>query len=260
MAPQKRNMRDLTHLQVIRDAVPKLRYEDEVGLDALQRRSTMILANLFGAEHKYVKEFREISFEPSVGPMPDYVNREYWERGKANVLNLLDTIVEEQALFGSQPLAAPREKSRRIFIVHGRDEQMKEAAARCLSSLAFDPVILHEQPNSGRTIIEKFEDYADVGFAVVLLSPDDIGRLASEPPASAVPRPRQNVVLELGYFFGALGRNNVVPIYRDTPGFELPSDYSGVAFVPFDPSGAWRVLLARELKAAGYAVDANLLI
>jgi hypothetical protein len=67
------------------------------------------------------------------------------------------------------------ELSKKVFVVHGHDGEPKEAMARFLQSLGFEPVILHEQPNGGRTIIEKFEKNADVGFAVVLLTPDDVG-------------------------------------------------------------------------------------
>ena len=52
---------------------------------------------------------------------------------------------------------------------------MKLAVARTLEKLGLDAIILHEQPNLGKTIIEKFSDHADVSFAVVLLSPDDMG-------------------------------------------------------------------------------------
>jgi predicted nucleotide-binding protein len=68
-------------------------------------------------------------------------------------------------------------------------------------------------------------------------------------------RARQNVVLELGYFVGRLGRSNVAAIVET--GIETPSDYSGVLYVPFDDSDGWRLRLVKELKAAGLDVDAN---
>lgn len=144
-----------------------------------------------------------------------------------------------------------------VFVVHGRDNAAKEGIARFLEKLDLKPVILHEQPNKGRTIIEKFEDYSDVGFAVVLLTPDDRGGLASEPYESQKPRARQNVVLELGFFLGKLGRSRVCALYRK--GVEIPSDYDGVAFVAFDEGAAWQFALAKELKSAGFKIDMNLL-
>src|ERR1035438_6975181 len=70
--------------------------------------------------------------------------------------------------------------TKKVFVVHGHDDEAKEKVARFLERLKLEPIILHEQPNEGRTVIEKFEVFADVGFAVVLLTPDDVGALASE--------------------------------------------------------------------------------
>jgi predicted nucleotide-binding protein len=156
----------------------------------------------------------------------------------------------------SKPLPAGNQ----IFIVHGHDEEMKQYVARTITQLGLDPIILHEKPNQGKTIIEKFSDYAEVAFAVVLLSPDDIARKRNDAPDIVKSRARQNVVLELGYFLGKLGRNRVVALYREEPNFEMPSDYSGVLFVPFDSAGRWQFDLGRELKAAGFNIDANKLI
>ena len=106
----------------------------------------------------------------------------------------------------------------------------------------------------GRTIIEKFEDFAHVGFALVLLTPDDEGRLRDD-KGDFKPRARQNVILELGYFLGKLGRERVCALVKE--GVERPSDYDGVVYIPLDDSGGWEMKLIRELKSAGYDIDAN---
>jgi len=147
--------------------------------------------------------------------------------------------------------------SNRVFVVHGRDEALRESVARLLEQIGLVPVILHEQPNKGRTVIEKFVDYSDVGFAVVLLTPDDRGGLAADAFQSFQPRARQNVILELGFFIGKLGRGNVCALYKE--GVDVPSDYSGVLFLPVDSAGAWRFQLGREMREAGLQVDLNLL-
>jgi predicted nucleotide-binding protein len=153
---------------------------------------------------------------------------------------------------GWKGVAKPR--SRRVFVVHGHDDGLKETVARFLSKLDLEPVILHEQPNRGRTVIEKFEEHSDVAFAVVLFTPDDVGH-----PVGKVdeikPRARQNVVLELGFFMSALGRERVCVLYKS--GVELPSDYAGVLYEEFDVKGAWRFRLAVEIQAAGVEVDLN---
>lgn len=144
--------------------------------------------------------------------------------------------------------------SRRVFVVHGHDDGLKETVARFLAKLDLDPVILHEQPNRGRTIIEKFEDHSDVAFAVVLFTPDDMGYPAGKVDDSK-PRARQNVVLELGFFMAALGRDRVCVLYKG--GVDVPSDYSGVLYEEVDPRGAWRFRLASEIRGAGIDVDLN---
>jgi len=149
-------------------------------------------------------------------------------------------------------------KSNRVFVVHGHDNEMKQAVARSVERLGLEAVILHEKPNRGQTIIEKIERFSDVGFAVVLLSPDDTGYLTTAGPGAAQPRARQNVILELGYFAGKLGRENVVALYRGS--IELPSDYDGVLYTPYDSdSGTWRSELVAELKESGYQVSADAL-
>jgi predicted nucleotide-binding protein len=147
--------------------------------------------------------------------------------------------------------------SRTIFIVHGHDQSAKSEVARVLEHLKFDVVILQEQPNRGQTIIEKFQQNSlQVAFAVVLMTADD--RAAG--PRDALPeqanRARQNVILELGYFMGALGRGRVATLIA--PGVEQPSDILGIAYIEMDKAD-WRPRLAQELAAAGLDVDFNLL-
>lgn len=103
---------------------------------------------------------------------------------------------------------------------------------------------------------EKFEEYSQVGFAVVLLTPEDVGSLANEEDSQLRPRARQNVVLELGFFIGNLGRDRTCALRVGD--VETPSDYDGVLYTPMDEQGAWRMDLVGELKAAGFSVDANL--
>lgn len=146
----------------------------------------------------------------------------------------------------------PSSRENKVFLVHGHDEAAKETVARFLEKLRLTVVILHEQPSRGRTIIEKFEEHSDVTFAVVLLTPDDVGHSArSEEVAHR--RARQNVVFELGYFIGRLGRHRVCALHKSS--LELPSDYSGIVYIQMD--GAWKFELAKELKQVFPSVDMN---
>ena len=142
----------------------------------------------------------------------------------------------------------------RVFLVHGRDDGARETVARFLENLDLDAVILSEQANEGRTLIEKFEQHADVSFAVVLLTPDDRGGIDEEPFRPAK-RARQNVMFELGYFVGKLSRKRVCALYVE--GVELPSDFHGVVYVPLDEHGAWKFRLAKELRTVLPSVDMN---
>lgn len=144
-------------------------------------------------------------------------------------------------------------KSKKIFIVHGHDGEARETVARFISAIGFTPVILHEQANRGRTIIEKVEANSDVGFAVVLLTPDDEGKAKNADELE--PRARQNVLLELGYFIGRLGREHVCALKRGK--VEIPSDFAGVVWETMDTGNGWKQALGRELEAAGYDIDWN---
>lgn len=148
--------------------------------------------------------------------------------------------------------------SRKVFIVHGHDNEVKETTARFIERLGLQPVILHEQANAGRTIIEKFETYSDdIAFAVALLTPDDVGAVASDIP-NLKPRARQNVILELGYFMGRLGRLRVCALHKG--GVELPSDYQGVLYIEMDSSGAWKSKIAQEFVQAKLQINIEALL
>lgn len=147
-------------------------------------------------------------------------------------------------------------EGRDVFVVHGHDEAAKESVARFIEKVGLKPVILHEQPNEGRTVIEKFEIYSKgVVFAVVLLTPDDLACEASAKPevSQLKARARQNVIMELGYFVGRLGRTRVCALHKGN--VELPSDYQGVLYVPMDSGGAWRTKLAQEFNQSKISFD-----
>ena len=142
-----------------------------------------------------------------------------------------------------------------VFVVHGEDDEAKISVATFIEKLGLKAVVLHEQPNAGQTIIEKFErDAAISGYAVVILSSDYIGA-SKEDTDGAKLRAIQNVMLELGYFCGALGRRRVSVLAKE--GVNVPSDFLGVACTLFDPRGDWQLSLARDMKSAGISFDAN---
>lgn len=150
-----------------------------------------------------------------------------------------------------------RKELNRVFIVHGHDEEMKQAVARVILKLNLEAIILHEQPKGGRTIIEQFEKHSDVDYSVILLSPDDVAYPKGASPNEGKYRARQNVIMELGYFLAKLGRERVFVLYRQTDNFEIPTDYLGVLYTPYDSSGSWQYKLADELKVIDKKIDKN---
>jgi predicted nucleotide-binding protein len=136
-----------------------------------------------------------------------------------------------------------------IFIVYGHDESAKYSVAYYLTSrLGLKPVMFDDNPDESMTIIEKLEDLSKtVGYAIILLTPDDVGALqGADTPGN--PRARQNVVLELGYFLGRLGRKRVCILRKGA--VEIPSDLHGVLYKDMDPSGGWQAKLRQELEKA----------
>ena len=150
-------------------------------------------------------------------------------------------LIQEDGAIGPY-LKAERTFYNRGFIVHGHNEARKFEVARFVENdLRKKAIILHEQANKGLTIIEKFESYSAVDFAVALWTADDKGKANAEEQLKK--RARQNVILETGFFIGKLSRQNVIVLYE--AGVEIPSDYSGVVFIPLD--GNWKDDLRREI-------------
>lgn len=200
---------------------------------------------------------------PNVDPFA-YIFEDVWGRSlNSKVFDMLDQTIGviESGKFQNRKEHLQKARGsmgpisgRKVFLVHGHDESAREGTARFLEKLGLEAVILHEQPNAGRTIIEKVEKFAEVAFAVVLLTPDDVGAPAGNKQALCS-RARQNVILELGYFIGKLGRAHVAALLKGD--VEKPSDYDGVVYIAMDGGGAWKLQLARELKTAGLDIDLN---
>ena len=247
--------------------VNSIRSINDPQIKAMSDRIDTALVQIFGAEtldygrYKWAAHLRSGGMFLGRGPSIEAVQQEV-EEGRQKAIATLEEIIlrfnEELEL--APPESEPRPQatrtgaeSSRVFVVHGHEDGPREAVARFLQKIDFEPIILHEQANRGRTVIEKVEAHGDVIFAVVLLTPDDDGCLRGE---TAQPRPRQNVLLELGYFIGRLGRDHVCALKIGE--MELPSDFGGVVWVPFDAAtGGWKLVLARELRDLGFDVDGN---
>ena len=158
----------------------------------------------------------------------------------------------------AEPAYTDGDAKKRVFIVHGHDNEAKIEMARTLEKLGFEAIILHEQPNAGQTIIEKITSHSNVAYAVVLYTECDLGREKNMPADKERFRARQNVVFEHGYLLGKLGREKVSAFVKGN--VETPGDISGVVYTEMDNSGAWKQELVREMKASGLNVDFNQLL
>jgi hypothetical protein len=249
------------HIAGLLDQLDQVPHRDHGALDALLKRTEMIVRNVFGRTSNYLTDVGKISFSPWVYPADEAYYNSSWNSGIATLRNLLNTMAEEVQLFGISGDAVESADSgshgspvASVFLVHGHDDRAKVEVARFMEKLGLDVIILHERTNAGQTIIEKFEREASgVAFAVVLLTADDIGSPKGS-AAKPVPRARQNVVFEHGYFIAKLGRSNVAALMD--PSVEAPSDYSGVVYIPL-VAESWKLLLAKEIKGAGIEIDLN---
>jgi predicted nucleotide-binding protein len=230
-----------------------------------QRDTEIAIANIFGENARHINDFKEIRY--SLGNFrsgtPESRFQEVYIDGLHSAQSVLQSMIDEIKEYWEDDTVSTSSTTipmniniRNIFIIHGHDHGAKETVARFLSNLKLNPIILHEQPNLGRTIIQKFEEHTEkAAYAIALLTPDDIGAAESERD-NLRNRARQNVIFEFGYFRGKLGPKRVCGLKKGN--IEDPTDLSGVIYIPLDDKGAWKTELVKEMKAVGIDIDANL--
>ena len=260
-----RKSKALERLQKASEEIPNLKNlrHDSPEFEKWRRNTRVAITNTFGDKSSHIADFKNINFYALFASEYPSDQTAYLA-GLESVASVLESMIEEIKEYwddeNQTPAPSAIHKNKQInmdevFVIHGRDDGAKQTVARFLETLGLEPVILHEQANLGRTIIEKFEEHAQVEFAVALLMPDDVGSLKGE-ETKLNPRARQNVIFEFGYFIGKLGRKRVCALVKGD--VEKPSDYDGVLYIPWDDSGGWKMRLIEELKTAGFNIDANL--
>lgn len=240
---------------------------DTVGKEAINwsKFNTDLLIRLFdnlSLKDEYVSlsyyRFSDLEIE-SRGVMgwgiPDFDDHiDFYKKNMTDSIYSLQGIRDRLELF-EEPDPPERVFGDKIFIVHGHDEGAKHKIARFIADLGLTETILDEQPGEGQTMIDKFEEHADeAGFAIILLTGDDIGA-PKDQKENLKPRARQNVILELGYFIALLGRKRVCVLYEKD--VELPSDIYGLSYlsyVPMSNDEGWKLKLAREMKNIGLPI------
>ncbi len=232
--------------------------------DAWKAKVDAVMAASLGQESATLKKFRDMGYHIGIwtgAAGEEQEDARYFASQVRRAGGLIDAAVYELDLRSPDEPAAlaaagvpDASANSPIFVVHGRDDARKYELVRLLDRTTNrDAVVLHEQPNRGATILEKFERHAQTaGFAVVLMTGDDEGRLRND-TASLRLRGRQNVILEMGVFLGLLGRARLAVLVD--PEVERPSDLDGLVYIPLDPGGAWKLGLLKELESAGIQVD-----
>ncbi|MDI9955455.1 MULTISPECIES: nucleotide-binding protein [unclassified Rhodococcus (in: high G+C Gram-positive bacteria)] len=219
----------------------------------------VVLRNSLGDTNPTYLKLIKVHFTPQVAwaGMEQSVYHRARRTGIASSVALMKAAIGEIELL--EPLGGEMTApgGTRVFIVHGRDEVRKLEIATLVRDLTgTKAAILSEYPNGGRTLIEKFEHAAaEAAYAIVIASADDEGRLRGTDELQ--PRARQNVVFELGYFIGKLGRSRVALLFEE--GVETPSDAQGIVYILLDQNDGWKLPLAKELNNAGVVVDFNAL-
>lgn len=263
----------LQRLRSVLDDIPSLKLVQwsDPAVTKWKRKARVAIEWTFGEESQEATDFAIVDYSPELVESNTWpFQREDRQLGHARGLckaqALIESIIEqiEEYWPDDKPTLAPAANtvgtseapvaSSCVFIVHGHDQGAKDAMARFVERVGLKPVILSEQPSRSRTIIEKFEANSNVSYAIALLTGDDIGGNQDD-DGTMRPRARQNVIFELGFFIGKLGRDRVCALTKGDP--EIPSDYSGVVYIPMDEGDAWQGKLFKELKTAGFDIDAN---
>lgn len=222
-------------------------------------RAERFLVNHFGRNNYEVTDFSNTLFMPMVyAPGADDIRIKACCDGLKKTKDIFKdylTEIREEMLKKDEESEKTAytnlsHQNNKVFVVHGHDEALKEKVARLLEKQGLEAIILSEQANKGKTIIEKFEENSDVGAAICLFTGDDIGKEKSEVVEKQ--RARQNVVYEAGYFMGKLGRERVIMLVDR--GIELPSDLQGVVYTD---SESWKTEVLQELQSIGYEIDFN---
>lgn len=235
---------------------------------AWQVKAENILTKCYGRESRELYRFRNIIFYPryAYATQSDEVNlcAEGLKEAKAYFEVYLEEIeddcaenvssdvsgISDEAKFVEKKVNSTRKK--KVFIVHGHNDALKQEVARIIEKQGIEAVILSEQANQGKTIIEKIEENADVDAAICLFTGDDYGRAKGTEAEENKLRARQNVVFEAGYFMGKLGRKNVIIVADKN--LELPSDMQGVVYTD---AGNWKTEVLQGLDKLGYVIDFN---
>lgn len=251
MTPEKK-------LELLDKQIAEANDGSPVDINLWRETTKVVLRNTVGDANPLYASFAAIKYTLSAWTVdtPKSSHDAARVRGVKRGISILEAAKLEVELSGGAPTPEDQVEpsaNQEVFLVHGHDSGRLHEMARFIArATGNEPIILMEQASGGKTVIEKFEAIGGAaGYAVVLATADDVGR--AKDAVEDQPRARQNVVLELGFFYGSLGRSRVAFMYE--PGIEIPSDAAGIVRIALDENGGWKLELLRELAAAGIGVD-----
>lgn len=256
----------LRHIYLIgrKDTITASEYDSAVAA------AKTFVGQAFGALSTQLKQITEVARVDNIPPVSFLSDSNTLFREKlVGIMHMVDGMIvgfeaahsDMRRRYSLSESSTPSKSVRfppRVFVVHGHDHSALAAVSEFLRGLGLEVCVLKDEPNKGRTVIEKFEQEADgADYAVVICTPDDQGYACAQGVSAARSRARQNVILELGYFIANLQRSRVCALMVGD--IEMPSDVTGVLYTRFDAGNAWRTELLRELQAAGvmYGLPAN---
>lgn len=249
-------------IQLLDQQVADARGGSPANFNEWLHKTEVVVRSVFGEGSPIHSKFNEVQYSPSMWTEnTDFAS--YKRAGVQEAISVLEAGKFELEIASDASTAEVPHSSTateevppaRAFIVHGQDDARKYELASLLQNITGEqPVILHQQPNGGKVLIEKLEEHGGgAGFAIVLLTGDDLGRAKQLNPSDEQARARQNVVFEMGFFIGLIGRARVAVLYE--PSVELPSDINGLVYTELDAAGGWKAKLASELDRAGIPVN-----
>jgi predicted nucleotide-binding protein len=243
------------------DHKPYPAYEPESSLEKQRRKNLQMALTLLKGCMEHLQ-----NYHPEAPDSSPSVQKEIQEPGEKPKITVDLVVVEKkkeptpEEKKDSQPEVSKKEKIMektsipKVFVITGKDEKKKAAVASFLANLGVEPVIPQEDNGYKTTLVEKLEKDPDVAFAIILLVGDEVG-YPKEKPEESRPRANQKVIFELGFLMGRLPHNLVCALYEE--GLDLPAEYQGNVFIPFDGGGIWKLLTARAMKMAQVDIDMN---
>ena len=247
-------------LQELIDEIEGLRNHnaDTPKFNAWKKEVIRTLIKKYGENTQEVKAFKKLQFFNTQLAIlsGEFSNDQKFKNDLEEARLILRNYLRDKETEGNTVKEEKTVNRRDVFIVHGRDEGIKAEVARWLTQLELNPIILHEQANKGKTVIEKFEAHVNVKAAIALFTCDDLGKYKDD--ENLEERARQNVIFETGFFMGKLSRENTIILYEEN--LKIPSDLGGYIYIPLDNKKRWHFDLAKELKAIGFDIDMNKLL